>query len=142
MHLDDASDWRGVAARGQWVAAAVRTSMPGYASFVYYTLGSAYQSLGDYSKSIEYHAQRLAIAKEVGDRAGEGGEYGNLCRGHKYLNEYGKAIAYLEAQHDLAISLKSARMHSCSTTQRSTCVSPSPLTSEQFAWTTQRFPYG
>ena len=34
--------------------------------------------LFDYSKAIEYHTQDLAIAKEVGDRAGEGRAYGNL----------------------------------------------------------------
>ena len=33
------------------------------------------QSQGDFSKAITYHAQRLAIAKEVGDRAGEGSAY-------------------------------------------------------------------
>ena len=62
------------------MAAAVRTKMPGLASFVYSTLGRAYghlgntyQSQGDFSKAIDHHAQHLAIAKEVGDRAGEGG---------------------------------------------------------------------
>jgi hypothetical protein len=30
------------------------------------------------SKAIEYHAQGLAIAKEVGDRAGEGAAYAKL----------------------------------------------------------------
>ena len=35
-------------------------------------LGNAYQSLGDYRKAIEYHEKRLKIAKEIGDRAGEG----------------------------------------------------------------------
>ena len=48
----------------------------------------------------------------MGDRAGEGGAYGNLGRGHKYLNEYDKGVAYLEAQHALAIALKLALMHS------------------------------
>ncbi|XP_044172276.1 G-protein-signaling modulator 2-like, partial [Acropora millepora] len=35
-------------------------------------LGCAYKSLGDYGKAIEYQEKRLKIAKEVGDRAGEG----------------------------------------------------------------------
>ena len=34
--------------------------------------------MGDYVKAIEYHAQQLAIAKEVGDRAGEGQAHGSL----------------------------------------------------------------
>jgi hypothetical protein len=37
----------------------------------YGNLGNAYGSQGDYAKAIEYHTQRLAIAKEVGDRAGD-----------------------------------------------------------------------
>ena len=72
--LAGAADWRGVAAQeraARAVAAAVRTSMPGNASFVYCILGIAYRNLGDFNKAIEYHAQHLAIAKEVGDRAGE-----------------------------------------------------------------------
>jgi hypothetical protein len=87
---------------------------------------------GDFSNAIEYHTQDLAIAK-VGDRAGEGRVCGSLGRGHMYLNEYDKGVAYLEAQHGLAISPKLALMHSCSPTQRSTCVSPSPFTSEHLA---------
>ena len=39
----------------------------------------------DYAKAIEYHAQHLAIAKEVGDRAGEGGAYGNLGNAYPSL---------------------------------------------------------
>ena len=66
--LASAADWRGVAAQeraARAVAAAVRTSMPGIASFVYCTLGIAYDSLGNYAKAIEYHTQCLAIAKIV-----------------------------------------------------------------------------
>ena len=72
--LAGAADWRGVAAQeraARAVAAAVRTSMPGIASFVYCTLGIAYDSLGNYAKAIEYLTQWLAIAKEVGNRAEE-----------------------------------------------------------------------
>ncbi len=50
-------------------------------------LGCAYQSKGAFSKAIEYHTQRLAIAKEVGDRAGEGGAYDNLGTFHMHLIE-------------------------------------------------------
>ena len=88
QQLADAADWRGVAAQeraAKAVAAALRTSMPGVASFAYNILGNAYQSLGDFSKVIEYHTQHLAITKEVGDRAGEGTAYGNLGTCHKHL---------------------------------------------------------
>ena len=36
-------------------------------------LGNAHESLGDFSQAIAYHTQHLAIAKEVGDRAGRAG---------------------------------------------------------------------
>jgi hypothetical protein len=72
--LDGAADSRGVAAQeraARAVAAAVRTSMPSMAACVYGTIRSKYQSLGDFSKAIKHHGQFPAIAKEVGDRAGE-----------------------------------------------------------------------
>ena len=95
--LVDAADWQGVAAQehaARAVAAAVRTSMPGEAAWVYCTLGNACQSQGSFSKAIECHGQDLAIAKEVGDRAGEGGAYGNLGNAYYSLGDYSKAIAY------------------------------------------------
>ena len=55
--LAGAADWRGVAAQeraARAVAAAVRTSMPSIASFVYSTLGRAYRNLGNFSKAIQY----------------------------------------------------------------------------------------
>jgi tetratricopeptide (TPR) repeat protein len=76
----------------------------------YGNLGNAYRSQGGFSKAIECHGQHLAIAKEVGDRAGEGGACGNLGTGHVYLND--KAVAYFEAQHAMAISLKLAHEQS------------------------------
>ena len=65
--------------------------MPVDASFVYCTLGKEYDSRGDYWKAIEYHTQYLEIAKEVGDRAGEGGAYGNLGVEYDSLGDYYKA---------------------------------------------------
>jgi hypothetical protein len=59
--LADAADWLGLAAQeraARAVAAAVRTSMPGVALFVYCTLGIAYHSLGDYSKAIKLSTTR------------------------------------------------------------------------------------
>jgi tetratricopeptide (TPR) repeat protein len=73
--LEGAADWRGVAAQeraARAVAAAVRTSMPSIASIVYCTLGSAHHKLGNFSKALEHFTQQLTMAKQVGDRAGEG----------------------------------------------------------------------
>ena len=76
--------------------------MPSNASFIYCTLGRAYQSLGDYAKAIEYHEQHLAIAKEVGDRAGEGRAYSYLGNAYWLQGDFSKAIKY-HTQH-LAIA--------------------------------------
>ena len=95
--LYGAADWRGVAAQervARAVAAAVRTSMPSIASGVYSILGIAYYSLGDFSKAIDHHGLDLAIAKEVGDRAGEGKAYGNLGNAYQSQGDYAKAIEY------------------------------------------------
>jgi len=95
--LVGAADWRSVAAQeraARAVAAAVRTSMPGNASFVYCTLGNAYWSQGDFNKAIEYYTQDLATAKEVGHRAWEGKTYGNLGNAYDSLGDFSKAIEY------------------------------------------------
>ncbi len=57
---------------------------------------------GDYAKAIEYHTQHLAIAKEVGDRAGEGAAYANLGIAYQSHGDYAKAIEY--HTQDLAIA--------------------------------------
>ena len=60
--LAGAADWRGVAAQeraARAVAAAVRTSMPCVAAWVYLSLGNAYQNLRNFSKAIEYQTQQL-----------------------------------------------------------------------------------
>ena len=76
------------------VAAAVRTSMPDCASFIYNKLGNAYQNLGSFSKALEYHTQDLTMAKEVGDRAREGVAYANLGNAYQSQGDFRKAIEY------------------------------------------------
>jgi tetratricopeptide (TPR) repeat protein len=103
--LEDAADWRGVAAQeraAKAVAAAVRTSMPGYASFVYCTLGNTHNALGTFAKAIEYHMEHLTMAKEVGDRAGEGMAYGNLGNAYRSLGDLSKAREYQMQQMAIA----------------------------------------
>ena len=46
--------------------------------------------------------KRLKIAKEIGNRAGEGRGYGNLSDAYQSLGEYRKAIKYYE--RDLKIA--------------------------------------
>ena len=43
------------------------------------TLFVTYKSIGDYGKAFEYHKKSLKIAIEIGDRNGEGQNYGNLA---------------------------------------------------------------
>ena len=113
--LQTSKDWRGVVAmerEAMTMAAAVRASIPGLAASLCGTLGIANKSLGDFPKAIEHHTQWLGIAQEMGDRAGEGKAYGNLGTCHMHLNEYVKAVAYFEAQHDMETSLKLAKVQS------------------------------
>ncbi|XP_044180414.1 tetratricopeptide repeat protein 28-like, partial [Acropora millepora] len=58
--------------------------------------------LGDYQKAIEYHEKRLKLAKEIGDRGGEGGAYGGLGNAYQSLGDYRKAIEYHEKHLKLA----------------------------------------
>jgi len=121
--LADASDWRGVAAlerEGEEVAAAVRTAMPSHTAYVYSTLGSAYQTLEDFSKAIKYHTQHLAMAKEMGDRAGEGRAHGNLGTAYQSQGDFSMAIDHQKQHrsapsHELQAdwSIRSARSGRC-----------------------------
>ena len=40
--------------------------------------GHGLHDLGEYRRAIEYHEQHLTIAREIGDRLGEGHALGNL----------------------------------------------------------------
>ncbi len=60
------------------------------------TVGLAYFHLGEVEKAIEYHEQALMIAREIGDRHGEGADLGNLGLGYASLGEMEKAIEYYE----------------------------------------------
>ncbi len=65
-------------------------------AFVFDDLGIRYQQLGFVGKAIEYHEQALKIAREIGDRCGEGYALGNLGIAYKDLGEPRKAIEYYE----------------------------------------------
>ena len=62
----------------------------------YGNLGSVFVSRCDYVKAKEYHDKALAIAVEIGDRAGEARCYGNLVKVFISLCDYVKAKEYLE----------------------------------------------
>ena len=50
--------------------------------------------MGDLKKAIKYYNLHLKIAKEVGDKPGEGKAYGNLGKAHDSLGDFKKAIEY------------------------------------------------
>jgi hypothetical protein len=56
------------------------------------TLATLFQ--GDYVKAIKYHWQDLIIAKEVGNRAGEGKVYEELGNTYSSKGDFSKAIKY------------------------------------------------
>ena len=82
-----------------WVS---RVRLLGPAPPAWTNLGYAFESQGDFSKGIEYHGQHMAIAKEVGDRAGEGAAYANL--GSTYTSSGGVSQAITYHTQDLAIA--------------------------------------
>src|SRR5205823_3574876 len=55
-------------------------------------LGSCHYSLGEYRRAIELDTQALAIARDTGNRPGEGDSLGNLGACHHGLGEYRRAI--------------------------------------------------
>jgi tetratricopeptide (TPR) repeat protein len=65
-------------------------------------MSSLTQKLGDYAKAFEYHVQYLVIAKEMGNRTGEGRAYVNLVNTYESQGDFAKTIEY-HTQH-LAIA--------------------------------------
>jgi len=59
-------------------------------------LGSAWYSLGQVDKAIEYHEQALTISRETGDRRNEGNWLGNLGLAYRDLGQVDKAIEYYQ----------------------------------------------
>jgi tetratricopeptide (TPR) repeat protein len=85
------------------VAAAVQAAELDEASFVYCALGNAHDFLGDLYNAVEYHKQHLAIAQEVGDRAGEARAYGNLGNVHNLLGNFLLASVSFTLSHTLSL---------------------------------------
>jgi tetratricopeptide (TPR) repeat protein len=53
--------------------------------------------LRQYDKAREHYEAALTIAREVGDRVGEGSTLYSLCEVYASLNQYNKALQYCEA---------------------------------------------
>ena len=52
--------------------------------------------MGNFKTAINYHERHLEIAKELGNRSGEGRAYGNLGNEHRVLGNFKIAIDYFE----------------------------------------------
>src|SRR5919202_921203 len=59
-------------------------------------IGLVYSNLGEYLKTLELYQQALAIAKEIGDKAGEGTTLNNSGNAYLYLGEYPKALEFYQ----------------------------------------------
>ena len=68
----------------------------------YGNLGLCYYRLGDYRRAGDHHQQALAIARDIGDRQGEGAVLGNLGLCYDSLGDYRRAIDH--HQQALAIA--------------------------------------
>jgi len=69
-------------------------------------LGDAHSRLGDFKTAIDYYERRLKIAKELGDRLGEGKAYGNLGNAYRNLGDLKTAIDYYERDLKIAKELE------------------------------------
>ena len=65
-------------------------------------IGLAYQSLGQYQQAIEFHQQSLNIAREIGNRFGEGSALGNIGNAYQSLGQYQQAIEFHQQSLNIA----------------------------------------
>jgi tetratricopeptide (TPR) repeat protein len=73
-------------------------------------LGNVYPQLGEPRRAIEHYAQRLAIAREIGDRQGEGAALGSLGIAYAQLGEPRRAIEHLEQSLKIAREIGDRRV--------------------------------
>ena len=60
------------------------------------------RGLGEVRRAIEYYEQHVQIAREIGDRGGEGNALGNLGVAYANLGEVRRAIGYYEQALQIA----------------------------------------
>ncbi|MBD2186056.1 tetratricopeptide repeat protein [Aerosakkonema funiforme] len=65
-------------------------------------LGNAYYSLGQYQEAIRFHQQSLEIAREIGNRFGEGSSLGGLGNAYYSLGQYQEAIRFHQQSLEIA----------------------------------------
>ena len=70
-----------------------------------HTLGNAYYSVDGFQTATEYHERHLKLAKELGDKAGEGESYCNLGNAFGGLGDFKTAMEYHERHLKIAEEL-------------------------------------
>ena len=68
-------------------------------------MGNAFNSLGQHDKAIEFCTRNLVIARQLGDRAGEGKTTDNLGNAFYHLGQHNKAIEFYTKDLDIAREL-------------------------------------
>merc|ERR1719278_1372005 len=68
-------------------------------------LGNVHYLLGDFTKAIYYHEERLKIAREFGDRSAERRAHSNLGNAHIFLGEFEQAAEHYKMTLGLAQEL-------------------------------------
>jgi tetratricopeptide (TPR) repeat protein len=116
--LGSASDWlqdRGRAREGllllePFLAEPFRRVMrPDLVGRLLGTVGSAYYCLGQAEKAIGYYEQALVIAREIGDRRGEGTALGNLGATCADLGQVEKAVSFYQQALVIACEIGNRR---------------------------------
>lgn len=68
-------------------------------------LGNVHYLLGDFTKAIHFHEERLKIAREFGDRSAERRAHSNLGNAHIFLGEFEAAAEHYKMTLGLAQEL-------------------------------------
>ena len=94
-------DWSGIVAlerEALALARNVREAHPFVASAIHCTLGHGFMGVGKYERALEQHAERKAMAEELGDRAVAAAACGNLGNCYERMGQYARALE-LHAEH-------------------------------------------
>jgi len=94
-------DWPGIVAlerEALALARNVREAHPFVASAIHCTLGHGFKGVGKYERALEQHAERKAMAEELGDRAVAAAACGNLGNCYERMGQYARALE-LHAEH-------------------------------------------
>jgi tetratricopeptide (TPR) repeat protein len=76
------------------------------------SLGSAYYTLGQMGRAIEFYSQALAIADEIGDRSPKGQYLSDLGATHYSLGQWKRAIEFYERALTIASEVHDERIES------------------------------